>query len=186
MATVESFSDLHNWSSVIPIKSGCHKHPQKWPFLTPQLLQPWSRSPTAPRWIMAVASCLISLLLTLHIRELSSCWKCGSFTQVLGAHRVEVEGHFCHQSSIVSPFNPNFLMPFQFLTPLAAHFLIWTRYNFSSIRNILFEKDLTTYIISYFAFLQHEHWWSVQWLASHSCLWTLTIGKTHSGIFQIK
>lgn len=63
----------------------------------------------------------------LHIRELSSCWKCGSFTQVLGVHRVEIEGHFCHQSSVVSPFNPYLLMPFQFLTPLATHFLIWTR-----------------------------------------------------------
>ena len=52
----------------------------------------------------------------LHIRELPSCWRCGSFMQVLRVHRVEVEDHFCYQSSVVPPLNPNFLMQFQFLS----------------------------------------------------------------------
>ena len=36
--------------------------------------------------------------------------------QVLCVHRVEVEGHFCYQSSVVPPLNPNVLMQFQFLS----------------------------------------------------------------------
>lgn len=127
----------------------------------------------------------------LHIRELSSCWRCASFTHVLGAPRVEVEGHFCHQSSVVSPLNPNFLRLFQFVSPSSIHTLYVNLVEFISATRkpffFFFDRNLRTHkLFLILHTFKHNHLWSVPWISNHTYFWALTVEKAHCGIFQIK